>query len=72
MTLLQAAVQDLLASELLQQAPNIWLILVAKPDGSARLILDLSPWTGFCQKKLNTAQQSYNALATAQEGNNKL
>jgi hypothetical protein len=47
-TLLQAAVQDLLASELLQPAPNIWLFLVAKPDGSVRLTLDLSPWTGFC------------------------
>jgi hypothetical protein len=47
------------------------LFLVAKPDVFARLILDFSPWTGFCSK-LNTAQWSYNALATGQEGDNEL
>jgi hypothetical protein len=58
MTLLQAAVQDLVASELLQPAPNIRLFLVAKPDGSARLMLDLSPWTGFCSKENSTRPNS--------------
>jgi hypothetical protein len=49
--LLDEAVQDLQQQGILQEQPNIVnafrLFLVAKSDGAARPVLDLSPWTPY-------------------------